>query len=519
MFLRVVSVLSLGLSFCVPARAQFLDGIDVSHWQGTIDWNQVKNDGIDFAFVKATEGVDFIDPRYQQNMQGAIAAGVHTGPYHFTRIDSFNGVPFTSYDGSPFLPGSDPYVDAVGEANDFLDAITPYYNTGLHLPPVADVEGLPDFGDQSLERTFISNWMQLFSDTVSDALGVRPLIYTSKFGANNRYTPEVAAQHDLWLAWWKGTGTSDPPVQSDTPLFDRWQFWQYTSTGSVAGISGNVDRNVFEGTLTDLESLLIGNDGPVQPWPVTTITDFELDEGYFGWSTSYSGSNQGIGAGSTAQRVTTEAHRGAGSQEISIDAESGSWVYRHVSGIGSPAANPASNLLLETEGSVGFWLKTNDPGIEVQLGVDEPSPNIDRGVAKQVIADGQWHLYEWELGDDAQWEPWTGGADGQITGPTFSLDSIRFTGTGDATFYLDTVAHNPDGSLSILEGDYDADADTDLGDLLRWQRNDASPQGLQAWHDFMSGGGSSAAAVVAPEPGVLSLLAIGLLALARLRER
>ena len=241
------------LTFCSSSAMAFVDGIDVSHWQGNINWNAVKNDGIDFDFVKATEGVNFVDSRFHQNMQGATAAGVHIGPYHFARIDSFNGVPFTEYDGSPFTPGTAPYIDAVSEANDFIDEISPYYNSGLYLPPVADVEGLPDFNNAILEREFISNWVQIFSDTVNNSLGRRPIIYTSLFGANNRYTPAVASSHDLWLAWWKGTGTSNPPVPSNTPLWNPWDFWQWTASGSVNGVSGNVDRDVFDGTLQELE--------------------------------------------------------------------------------------------------------------------------------------------------------------------------------------------------------------------------------------------------------------------------
>jgi GH25 family lysozyme M1 (1,4-beta-N-acetylmuramidase) len=194
-------------------------------------------------------------------MQGARAAGVYIGPYHFCRIDSKNGVPFTSYNGLPFTPGSDPYEDAVSEASDFLDAIVPYYRTGQHLPPVADVERLPVFGNVALERTFISNWVQLFSDTVQSALGVRPLIYTSRFGANTHFTPAVASQHDLWIAWWRGTGTTQPPSQSDTPLWDPWLFWQWTDSWTVPGISTLVDGDVFRGTMPELHSILLGFDG------------------------------------------------------------------------------------------------------------------------------------------------------------------------------------------------------------------------------------------------------------------
>lgn len=73
----------------VSSHAALIEGIDVSHWQGNINWNSVKNDGVKFAFAKATEGVDFIDSKYVQNMNNASAAGVFIGPYHFARPDSF----------------------------------------------------------------------------------------------------------------------------------------------------------------------------------------------------------------------------------------------------------------------------------------------------------------------------------------------------------------------------------------------------------------------------------------------
>lgn len=521
----------IGLAASAGAQT-LIPGIDVSHWQGTINWTQVKNSGIEFAFTKATEGVNYVDPRFTANMQGANAAGVMIGPYHFCRVDSYNGQPFDPYDGSPFLPGTDPYLDAVSEANDFLDAIMPYYNSGQYLPPVADVEALPDFGNSTLNRLFISNWVQLFSDTINDTLGVRPLIYTSLFGANNRYEPGVAATHDLWLAWWKGTGTSNPPVPSDTPAWPDYRFWQWTNSSSVPGISGSVDGDVFDGTMQQLQQLLIGPiSAPETPFAnKLSITDFETNEGYFNWSTSASGSNQGILAGSSADRVTSEAHFGDGSQQINIVGNPGGWFYRHLSGIGSPPSNPDTNLTLDAKGYIGFWLKTSDPGITVQIALDDPSPAVDRGLAQNVIADGRWHLYEWDLSDDAQWEGWTSLADGTLGGSTVTIDSIQFSGAGDAVFYLDSVAHNPNGSLLPDPGDFDYDGDVDGDDLSAWEAGagisagasmdsgdadgDGDVDGLDflAWQQEFTGPLPQTVPepVVVPEPGSVGLLFLGL---------
>lgn len=264
---RPCAVILIGIVYGIAPPAQAVDylaGIDVYNGDGNVNWTTVKNSGVVFAFAKATEGVNFVDARFTTNMQNAKAAGVYIGPYHFCRVDSKNGVPFTSYDGLPFPPESDPYLDAVSEAEDFIDAIKPFYLTGRHLPPVADVEGLPDFSTVALERAFISNWVQIFSDTIYNSLGIRPIIYASKSSANTYYTNSVAAAHKLWIAWWKGTGTTSPPLVSDTPQWSRWQFWQYAATGSVPGVPAtNVDHNVFEGTVADLEKLLLGKDNSI----------------------------------------------------------------------------------------------------------------------------------------------------------------------------------------------------------------------------------------------------------------
>ena len=119
-------------SLFVPAsRAQFIQGFDAYSGDGAINWTTAKNAGIQFAFVKATEGVNFVDSRFTANMQGATAAGVYIGTYHICRVDSKNGVPFTSYNGQPFAVGSDMWLDATSEAVDYIEAIRPYYFSGV----------------------------------------------------------------------------------------------------------------------------------------------------------------------------------------------------------------------------------------------------------------------------------------------------------------------------------------------------------------------------------------------------
>jgi GH25 family lysozyme M1 (1,4-beta-N-acetylmuramidase) len=224
-----------------PVRAQFVQGIDVSRHQGDINWTAVKNAGIDFAFCKATEGVDFVDVKFLQNMANARAAGVYIGPYHYARPDS----------------GETDPLDAEKEANDFVDAIEPYYQTpGFTLQPVVDMEE-DDLEGVSNFRVFLSEWVRDFNAVVEQRLGFPAIIYAST-GYINSYFEANLSQYDLWLANWNYTPPNVPPASADG-IFNGWEFWQYSSTGNVGGISP-VDRDVYQGTLAELAAEFRGVD-------------------------------------------------------------------------------------------------------------------------------------------------------------------------------------------------------------------------------------------------------------------
>jgi GH25 family lysozyme M1 (1,4-beta-N-acetylmuramidase) len=279
-----------------------IQGIDISHWQGTLtasDWTSIKNAGYKFAFMKATQGNSYNDPEFANNITTSTAKGLLAGPYHFCELD-------TGYGDA---------TDPVTEANHFLSIIMPYYQTGAYLPPVADVERFPTGLTTAQLQTLTSTWVQAFSDRIYDALSVRPIVYNSKSKANSYYTSSVAGSHELWLAWWKGTGTTSPPVASDTPLWGIWQFWQW-SDGSdsiaqaspVPGISGNVDRDVYYGTQTQLNSLavtsLVGDfnrDGNVQIYSGADANgDGTIGTADYTMWRSHVGQASGSGAGSGA---------------------------------------------------------------------------------------------------------------------------------------------------------------------------------------------------------------------------
>src|SRR6476619_6611186 len=218
------------------AQAVYQDGIDISSFQPTVNWTSVKAGGIDFAFTKATEGQNFIDSTFASHMSGAKTAGVLIGPYHFARPDSNNTNP----------------SDAANEANDFVDAITPSYTgTNLTLRPVIDLEKLAGVTD---EKTFLSNWINNFQAVVQNRLGFYAIIYVNSNYANN-YLNSTVSQYDLWLADWTFS-TSSPPAAGATGIWRGWKFWQWTDAGTVSGISGNVDRDVYNGTMQQLSAYI-----------------------------------------------------------------------------------------------------------------------------------------------------------------------------------------------------------------------------------------------------------------------
>lgn len=192
--------------------------------------------------------------------------------------------------------------------------------------------------------------------------------------------------------------------------------------------------------------------------------DFNVDEGHFNVHPGYSGSTVGEDPASSADRVTTNGPlEGEGHQELIFihDGSATNMRVRHLSGLGTGSNNVSFATSDGTDGWIGFFLKTTDPGWTAQLWI-EGDGGANGGVPKDVIADGQWHVYEWNLDDTS------GGADGwgSIAGiiggsavvgnGNHTIDSIVFRdGTGGAgevnpPIYLDFVARSDAGSIVDL---------------------------------------------------------------------
>jgi GH25 family lysozyme M1 (1,4-beta-N-acetylmuramidase) len=198
-----------------------LEGIDVSHWQGTINWTKVAAAGKSFAILKATDSYDYTDPTYATNHAAAKAAGMWTGAYHFARPDATAG-------------------DAVREADRFASVIS---LGSQDLIPALDLEV-----SGGLTTTPLQNWVAAWLAEVTAKTGVKPMIYTSP-AFWKKYMGDSSALADagyktLWIAHWNVTS---PTVPANNWGGHGWTFWQYSDCGTVPGISGCVDLDRFNG--------------------------------------------------------------------------------------------------------------------------------------------------------------------------------------------------------------------------------------------------------------------------------
>ncbi|MGN9779728.1 GH25 family lysozyme [Micromonospora sp. H33] len=214
-----------------PALAATTAGIDVSRHQGTINWTSVRNAGIEFAFIKATEGTSYKDPNFNTNYVNAYYAGVIRGAYHFALPDRSSGATQANYLASNGGAWS-------------ADSRT--------LPAALDIEYNP-YGPScyGLSQSAMRSWIADFLNAYRARTGRYAVIYTT----TNWWTTCTGnwsgpwANHPLWIARWS---TSPGTLPAGAPF---WSFWQYTATGRVSGVSGDVDRNYFNGDRSRLIAL------------------------------------------------------------------------------------------------------------------------------------------------------------------------------------------------------------------------------------------------------------------------
>lgn len=186
------------------------EGIDVSNWQGYINYEQVKNDGIDVVYIKSSQGENIVDSYFRINYNSAKEKGLKVGFYHFLTARNEE--------------------EAVRQAEFFSSVIS---NTSPDCKLAMDFES---FGE--LTVTEVNNISRVFLERVKEITGKEVIIYSDTFNASNVFREDLAQDYPLWIA----------EYGVEVPRETNWEFWegfQYTSRGEVNGIRGYVDRDKF----------------------------------------------------------------------------------------------------------------------------------------------------------------------------------------------------------------------------------------------------------------------------------
>lgn len=201
-------------------------GVDVSHYQGTIDWATLSQQNLDFAMIKATEGSTHIDDRFVENWQAAEQTHLYLGAYHFFSFDSEGDKQAASY------------IETVG-------------NLDGKLAPVVDVEYYGNKRSNPPARAEVVQNLGALLDALEQHYQIKPIIYTT-FTVYNEYIRGEFEDYPLWVR-----SIYCPPAV----LFgNKWSFWQYMDTAMLDGYTGDekyIDLNVFRGTVEELEELVI----------------------------------------------------------------------------------------------------------------------------------------------------------------------------------------------------------------------------------------------------------------------
>ncbi|WP_370402442.1 glycoside hydrolase family 25 protein [Sulfitobacter sp. JB4-11] len=210
------------VAFPSPRPARFaVQGIDAARFQTRVDWNTARANGVNFAFIKATEGGDLLDSAFKQHWRGAGRSGMWRGAYHF------------------YYFCTEPEV----QARWFIRNVP---RRAGDLPPVLDMEWNPQSPTCATVRppaAEVQDQMRRWLAIVTAHYGQRPIIYTTpRFYEENRLSG--FGGYDFWL---RSTARHVAEVYPG----QRWRFWQYSSTGLIDGIAGEVDLNAFSGSRED----------------------------------------------------------------------------------------------------------------------------------------------------------------------------------------------------------------------------------------------------------------------------
>jgi len=199
----------------VTPQQHAVHGVDVSRWQGDIDWQTLRSQGANFVFIKATDGGDHLDPMFRKNWDGAHQAGLKRGAYHFFY-----------------------WCRAASEQADWFIRNVPKVKGAL--PPVIDVEwNHLSACKKRPSREVVLEKMRVFMERLEAHYGQRPIIYT----APDFYEDNLKGAFKNYPFWLRSVAAHPSKRYPNR----NWVFWQYSGSGLSQGVGGKIDLNVFHG--------------------------------------------------------------------------------------------------------------------------------------------------------------------------------------------------------------------------------------------------------------------------------
>jgi len=210
--------------FNYPVSAAYpIRGLDVSHHQGPLVWSRLPKGTISFAYIKASEGADWVDPEFHMNWDGARAAGLVVGAYHF----------FSLCKGG------------LEQAQNFIGLVP--FEPGM-LPPVVDLEFGGNCAARPAPAALIAQ-LQQFMDLLAVTYGTRPMLYTT-YEFAERYLPSALLREErVWIR--------DIMHRPQGFFAGRWTLWQYANNGRIDGIGARIDLSVFRGSAAEFRRLTV----------------------------------------------------------------------------------------------------------------------------------------------------------------------------------------------------------------------------------------------------------------------
>lgn len=195
-------------------------GVDVSHYQGDIDWERLEEQGVRFAFIKATEGSGHVDESVRQNLDDSAETGIKRSCYHFFSFDSSGHT----------------------QAQNFINTVG---SDEIDMPPVVDIEYYADKASNKPTRQETEEILTPLLSELEGYYGVKPIIYTT-LPVYYRYVKESYSDYELWIRCTR----FDPDMED-------WTFWQYDDSGILDGYYGDekcIDFNVYRGSEEEFEA-------------------------------------------------------------------------------------------------------------------------------------------------------------------------------------------------------------------------------------------------------------------------